>query len=114
MLAGIVSACAGCKRCVDCTVEHFEDLRIIAEVNDICGNEEDLSQEEANLAADYRCVQCVVFLGTGNHDTGILCGTRQYTDSIEQSNVQGANEIGVPVACEFFTDTLIITCHPAS
>lgn len=110
----VVGLSSGCKdRCVDCTIEHFEDLRIIAEVKDICGDEDELAVAESNLSVDYRCVQCVVFLTTGNYDTGILCGTREYTDSVEQSNSQAAIEVNAAYSCEFISDTLIITCHPS-
>lgn len=110
----LVSLTSGCKdRCVDCTIEHFLDLSVIAEVNDMCGDEDELAVAEANLSVDYRCVQCVVFLTTGNYDTGILCGTREYTDSVEQSNSQAAMDVNAAYSCEFMSDTLIITCHPS-
>jgi hypothetical protein len=110
----LVALGSSCKdSCMNCTIEHYEDLSVIAEVNDICGNEDELSVEESNLSVDYRCVQCVVFLQAGNHDTGILCGTREYTDSVESSNTEGAIQANVPYSCEIFSDTLIITCHPA-
>lgn len=110
----VIGLSSGCKdRCIDCTIEHFLDLSIIAEVNDICGDDDELAVEEANLSVDYRCVQCVVFLTTGNHDTGILCGSRAYTDSVEASNAEGATQVNAAYACEFMSDTLIITCHPS-
>ncbi|MFT4526832.1 MAG: hypothetical protein ACI85F_003012 [Bacteroidia bacterium] len=103
---------SGCKdSCIDCTIEHFLDLSVIAEVKDICGDDDELATEESNLSVDYRCVQCVVFLTTGNYDTGILCGTRAFTDSVEDSNAEGAIQVNTAYACEFFSDTLIITCH---
>ena len=108
------SVTSGCqKRCVDCTIEHYQNLSVIAQVNDICGDEDELAAEEANLAVDYRCVKCIVFLQTGPYDTGILCGTKEYTDSVENSNSEGAIQVNAAYSCEFFSDTLIITCHTA-
>ncbi|MFT4680434.1 MAG: hypothetical protein ACI9FU_001512 [Granulosicoccus sp.] len=105
---------SGCKdSCIDCTIEHFEALRVIELVEDICGDDSELDQAEANLYTEYRCIQCKVFLNTGEQDTGILCGSRAYTDSIGESNEHGALQVNAPYTCEIFSDTLIITCHPS-
>ena len=112
-LIGLIGFATGCKKsCLNCTIEHFDDLTIIAEVNDICGNDEDLKQEQDRLAIDYRCIQCVVFAGLSNSDTGIICGDVAFTDSVQASNEQAAIEIGANYTCELFADTLIIRCHP--
>ncbi len=109
-----VSAISGCAdSCIDCTIEDYRDLSIIAVVDGICGDEDELELAKSNLSVEYRCVQCLVFLTTGTYDTGMLCGTREFTDSVEQSNAQAATDINKPYSCEFFSDTLIITCHPA-
>ena len=112
--AGLILSSTGCKKCVDCRIEHFDDFSLIAEEKGICGTKDELANEEEKLSVAYRCVQCVVFTGLGPQDTGILCGSLEYTDSIEQSNIASATEIGASVTCEFFTDTLIIVCNQAS
>lgn len=112
-LVGFVFLASGCKKsCLNCTIEHFDDLSIVAEVNDLCGNDEDLKQEQERLAVEYRCIQCVVFAGLSNSDTGIICGDIAFTDSVQASNEAAAFEIGANYTCELFTDTLIIRCHP--
>jgi len=113
MLMAIVLIASACEdRCVDCTIKHFDNLDVIAVVPNICGDEDELAVEEANLHVEYRCVECVIFTSVGPQDSGILCGKLQYTDSIEQSYVEEGQRLGVAYTCEFFSDTLVIVCHP--
>ena len=105
---------SGCKKsCLDCTIEHFDDLSLVATVNGICGNDNDLEQEQNRLSIDYRCIQCIVFGPLGDSDTGIICGDAAFTDSVQTSNEEAAYQIGAGYSCELFTDTLIIRCYMA-
>ncbi|MBL4586259.1 MAG: hypothetical protein JKX84_04265 [Flavobacteriales bacterium] len=79
---------SGCKKCVQCEIRLKQSQQVIGFIDEFCGNDKKIEKEEAQLRADYNCIECSVF--TFNANSGVLCGDRTYTDSIRSDWQAGA------------------------
>ena len=106
----VAFAIGGCTKCVECEVRLKESQEVIGFVDEFCGTDKKVSTEEERLREDYTCIECTVITGFGPTSSGVNCGDRAYTDSIEDSWEQGASEIGTSADCVYYRDTAYVTC----
>lgn len=101
---------SGCKKCVECEVRLKKSSDVIGYVDKFCGTDKKVEEEEDRLNAEYTCIECIVQTAQGPQSSGILCGSREFTDSVEASNKAGAAQIGAFVNCAYNRDTTIVRC----
>lgn len=106
----VAAVFAGCTKCVECEVRLKESQNVIGSVDEFCGTDKKVEEEENRLRADYTCIECSVNTGIGTAHSGVLCGNREYTDSIEASWDAGAADIGTSANCVYYRDTANVTC----
>ncbi|MCB9187005.1 MAG: hypothetical protein H6601_09690 [Flavobacteriales bacterium] len=107
----LVATCFfGCKKCVECEVRLKQSQTVIGSVDEFCGTDKKVEEEEDRLRADYTCIECSVNTGAGNAYSGVLCGDRAFTDSIKASWDAGAADIGTSAQCIYHRDTANVTC----
>jgi hypothetical protein len=99
-----------CTKCVECEVKLKQSQEVIGYVDEFCGTDKKVEEEENRLRADYYCIKCSVNTGLGQATSGVQCGERTFIDSIEASWEQGANEIGTSANCVYYRDTANVTC----
>ena len=49
---------AGCKKCVECEIRLKQSQDVIGFVDEFCGNDKKVEEEEQRLRADYNCIEC--------------------------------------------------------
>jgi hypothetical protein len=101
---------AGCKKCVECEIRLKESQHVIGFVDEFCGDDKKVEEEEERLRADYNCIECSVQTGIGTANSGIQCGDRAFTDSLENDWDNGAAEIGTDANCIYYRDTANVIC----
>ena len=101
---------AGCTKCVECEIKLKESQTIIGNVEEFCGTTKKVEGEEERLRADYTCIECNVLTNSGVVNSGINCGDRSYTDSIQAGWEQAAFDIGSNADCIYYRDTANVTC----
>lgn len=101
---------AGCRKCVECEVRLKESPDVIGYVDEFCGTDKKVVEEEERLRSDYTCIECTVNTGFGNTSSGVHCGDRAFTDSIEEGWESGAADIGTVADCVYYRDTANVTC----
>jgi hypothetical protein len=106
----LVIAFAGCTKCVECEVKLKESQDVIGAVDEFCGTNKKVEEEEERLLAEYTCIECVVNTGLGTATSGVLCGDRAFTDSIEADYEAGALQIGTTAQCTYYRDTANVVC----
>ncbi|MCF8460147.1 MAG: hypothetical protein K9G46_05440 [Flavobacteriales bacterium] len=100
----------GCKKCVECEIKLKESQDEIGHVDEFCGTNKKVEEEEERLHADYTCLECVVNTGLGEATSGVQCGNRAFTDSVEADWKQGAFDLGTTANCTYYRDTVNVTC----
>ena len=106
----VAVAFVGCKKCVECEVRLKQSQDIIGFVDEFCGTDKKVEEEENRLLADYTCIECSVNTGGGTAESGVLCGDRTFTDSVQSSWDAGAADIGTSASCIYYRDTANVTC----
>ncbi len=101
---------SGCTKCVECEVKLKESQDIIGYVDEFCGTDKKVEAEEERLRSDYTCVECNVTTGFGPTSSGVLCGNREYTDSIQAEWDAGAFILGTTANCIYYRDTANVIC----
>ena len=101
---------SGCRKCVECEIRLKESPEIIGFVDEFCGTNKKVEEEEGRLRSDYTCIECTVNTGLGNATSGVHCGDRAFTDSIEADWEAGAIQIGTSANCVYYRDTANVTC----
>lgn len=104
------AAFSSCTKCVECTVSLKESSEIVGYVDEFCGTDKKVEEEEDRLLSDYTCISCSVNTGAGTASSGVLCGDRAYTDSVEADWDEGALAIGANALCIYYRDTAKVTC----
>lgn len=99
-----------CKKCVECEIRLKQSQDVIGRIDEFCGTDKKVEEEENRLRADYNCIRCTVNTGLGTADSGVLCGDRAYTDSVEDNWEEGAQESGYFATCVYYRDTANVTC----
>ncbi len=100
----------GCQKCVECEIRLKESQEVIGYVDEFCGTDKKVEEEQERLYADYTCIECTVNTGLGPASSGVNCGDRAYTDSIEADWRQGASELGTTANCRYYRDTVNVAC----
>ncbi len=100
----------GCKKCVECEIKLKESQQVLGYVDEFCGTDKKVKAEEERLLADYTCVECIVNTGLGPATSGIQCGDRLFTDSLEADWRRGAFDLGTTANCTYYRDTVNVTC----
>lgn len=101
---------SSCKKCVECEIRLKESQDIIGSVDEFCGSDKKVEEEEERLRAEYTCIECSVQTDLGTANSGIHCGDRAFTDSLENDWESGAAEIGTSANCIYYRDTANVTC----
>lgn len=101
---------AGCTKCVECEIKLKESQTVLGNVDEFCGTSKKVSAEEDRLRADYTCIECVVVTQSGPVNSGVQCGDRAFTDSIQAGWDQAAFDIGTDADCTYHRDTVNVTC----
>lgn len=109
-LLTLVFALNACTKCVECEVKLKQSQDVIGYVDEFCGTDKKVEEEEERLRSDYYCIKCTVNTGLGQATSGVQCGERTYIDSIEASWRSGANQIGTSANCVYYRDTANVTC----
>jgi hypothetical protein len=104
------TALSSCTKCVECTVSLKESPEVIGYVDEFCGTDKKVEEEENRLLADYTCISCSVNTGAGVAQSGVLCGDRAFTDSVEADWDEGALAIGTNAQCIYYRDTAKVAC----
>ena len=99
-----------CRKCVECEIRLKESPEVIGYIDEFCGNNKKVEEEENRLRADYTCIECSVNTGLGIANSGVQCGDRAYTDSIESVWDAGAFQAGTTANCIYYRDTANVTC----
>jgi len=99
-----------CKKCVECEIRLKESQTIIGTVDEFCGTNKKVEEEQDRLKADYTCIECNVNTGLGQATSGVQCGDRAFTDSIESSWDAGAMDLGTTANCTYYRDTANVAC----
>lgn len=99
-----------CKKCVECEIRLKESQQVVGFVDEFCGNDKQVKEEEERLQADYTCIECSVQTGFGPTSSGLHCGNRAFTDSLESDWKNGAAEIGTSANCVYYRDTTNVVC----
>ncbi len=100
----------GCKKCVECEIKLKQSQNVIEYIDEFCGTNKKIEEEQARLIADYTCVNCIVNTGLGPASSGVECGDRAFTDSIVADWKQGAFNLGTTANCTYYRDTVNVTC----
>ncbi len=101
---------SGCTKCVECEVKLKDSQDILEYVDEFCGTDKKVEIEEARLRNDYTCVECEVATGFGPLSSGVLCGNREYTDSVQADWDAGAFDLGTTAYCVYYRDTANVIC----
>jgi hypothetical protein len=109
-LLSITILFTSCRKCVECEIRLKESPEVIGYVDEFCGTDKKVEEEEDRLRSDYTCIECTVNTGLGNANSGIHCGDRAFTDSIEADWEAGALQIGTTANCVYYRDTANVTC----
>ena len=110
ILTAFVVLFSSCRKCVECEIRLKESPEIIGFVDEFCGTKKKVEEEESRLRADYTCIECSVNTGLGTANSGVLCGDRAYTDSVENSWDMGAIQSGTTAQCIYYRDTANVKC----
>lgn len=100
----------GCRKCVECEIRLKESQDVIGNVDEFCGNNKKVEEEEVRLRSEYTCIECNVETGFGTTTSGVQCGDLAFTDSLEASWEQAAFDIGANADCIYYRDTANVTC----
>ena len=101
---------AGCKKCVECEIRLKQSQNVIGFVDEFCGNDKKFEEEEQRLRADYNCIECSALTGFGTATSGVHCGNRAFTDSIDSDWKNGALQSGTSANCIYYHDTTNVRC----
>ncbi len=101
---------SGCTKCVECEIRLKESQEVVGFIDEFCGTNKKIEEEEERLQDDYTCIECSVETGLGTATSGVQCGDRAFTDSIESGWEQGAFDIGTTADCIYYRDTVNVTC----
>ena len=66
--------------------------------------------EEERLLDDHTCIECIIITGFGPTTSGVHCGDRDLTDSIQADWDAGAFDLGTTAECTYFRDTAKVIC----
>lgn len=110
IITGFAVAFSACTKCVECEIKLKESQDIIGAVDEFCGTNKKVEEEEERLKADFTCIECSVNTGLGNANSGVVCGDRAFTDSVEAAWDAGALEIGTSANCIYYRDTADVRC----
>ena len=109
-LLSIAILVAGCTKCVECEIKLKESQEVIGTVDEFCGTNKKVAEEEDRLRAEYTCIECEVITGFGPVNSGVVCGDLAFTDSVEASWEQGAFDLGTTADCFSYRDTANVVC----
>jgi hypothetical protein len=107
VLAAVLNSCT---KCVECEIRLKQSQDVIGSVDEFCGTDKKVEEEENRLRAEYNCIQCSVNTGIGTANSGVVCGDKAFTDSVETAWEQGAQESGYFAICIVYRDTANVTC----
>lgn len=108
LIASVVLS--GCTKCVECEIRLKQSQDVIGYVDEFCGTNKKVEEEEERLLADYTCVECSVNTGLGTTTSGVHCGDREFTDSLERAWDEAGFAIGQDANCVYYRDTANVTC----
>jgi len=103
-------AFSSCKKCVQCEIRLKESQEVIGFIDEFCGNDKKVEEEQERLRAEYSCVDCTIETTFGPVSTGIHCGNRAFTDSIKSDANASATNLGTSTSCVLYRDTANVTC----
>lgn len=107
----VAMAATGCTKCVTCDIKLKEGFLHVATIDEYCGTDNDIENEEQRLAGDeYSCIECRVNTSMGQATSGFVCGNRAFTDSVNDDWRDGAMEVGLQHNCTYYRDTLEVVC----
>jgi nitrogenase subunit NifH len=107
----VVLVFAGCRQCVECTIDLKEAYERVDTIDEYCGTKGDVEDERRRLIeSEYACIQCVVNGAFGQTNSGFHCGDRRFVDSLELAWRTGAMEAGLLHNCTYWRDTLEARC----
>ena len=101
---------SSCTKCVECEIKLKESQTVLGNIDELCGTDKKVSAEEDRLREDYTCIECKVVTPSGPINSGVRCGDRAFTDSIEAGWDQAAFDIGTDADCTYYRDTVNVTC----
>lgn len=102
---------AGCTKCVTCSIDLKQGNLHVATIDEFCGTEDDIEEEEDRLLDDeYTCISCTAYANTGPLVSGFHCGNRVFIDSINDTWRDGALGAGYQYVCDRNRDTLDVVC----
>jgi len=101
---------AGCKKCVECEIRLKQSQDVIGFVDEFCGTDKKVEEEEERLRSDYNCIECSALTGLGTVSSGVHCGNRIFVDSLEADWKSGALESGTSANCIYYRDTANVRC----
>lgn len=107
---GFALLLGSCKKCVECEIRLKQSQEVIDYIDEFCGSDKKVKEEEERLRADYTCIECSVQTGFGPTNSGIQCGNRAFTDSVERDWKNGAADIGTAANCIYYRDTTNVAC----
>ena len=103
-------ALGACKKCVECEIRLKESQDVIGFVDEYCGTNKQVKEEQDRLRADYTCIECSVTTGLGQATSGLHCGDRTFTDSLEAAWDAGVFDLGTTANCIYYRDTVNVAC----
>ena len=109
-ILGVAFSLTACTKCVECEVKLKESSDVIGRIDEFCGTDKKVEEEEERLRQNYTCIECSVNTGLGNANSGVVCGDRAITDSVEAAWDAGALEIGTSANCIYYRDTADVRC----
>lgn len=109
-ILGVAFSLTACTKCVECEVKLKESSDVIGRIDEFCGTDKKVEEEEERLRQNYTCIECSVNTGLGNANSGVVCGDRAFTDSVEAAWDAGALEIGTSANCIYYRDTADVRC----
>lgn len=99
-----------CKKCVECEIRLKQSQDVIGYVDEFCGSNKKVEDEEERLLAEYYCIECSALTGMGTVSSGIHCGNRFFVDSVEADWESGALASGTSANCIYYRDTANVRC----
>ena len=102
----VATAFSSCTKCVECEIRLKQSQDVIGFVDEFCGTDKKVEEEENRLRAEYKCIECEANSGFGPVNSGVFCGDGAYVDSIEQAWEGGSTT----ATCFVYRDTANVTC----
>lgn len=110
LLLSIPFLLSACTKCVECEVKLKQSQEVIGYVDEFCGTDKKVEEEEERLKDEHTCIECIVQTGFGETRSGVVCGDLHFTDSVEAGWEEAALGLGTSANCTYYRDTVNVTC----